>query len=84
MRICMGENCTDNSLSLNELVLQKIAEREEIPPKELNSPLYDAIDPDALDSVFRGNTGHITFEYNGYVVTADYSGNVSIEPIEAD
>lgn len=70
--------------SLSEVVLQKVAEREEVPPSELNPPLYDVIDPEALDSVFRGSTGHISFEYHGYAVTVDCSGNVSFGPREAD
>jgi hypothetical protein len=50
-------------------------------------PLCTAIDPDALDSVFRppgadtaqpGN--RITFPYHGYWVTVRSEGSISVEP----
>ncbi|WP_324665632.1 HalOD1 output domain-containing protein [Haloarcula sediminis] len=44
-------------------------------------PLYTAIDPDALDSVFTadGSAGTVTFDYHGYTVTAHSAGRVVLD-----
>jgi hypothetical protein len=48
-------------------------------------PLYTVIDPEALDSVFRGSdhdadrtSGWITFDYHGYEVTVHSEGWISV------
>jgi hypothetical protein len=50
-------------------------------------PLYTAIDPDALNSIFdptgtSGPTsdGEVTFRYHGYTVTVESAGRVILEP----
>lgn len=49
-------------------------------------PLYTAIDPDALDSVFRATdpdrTGRVTFSYHGHEGTARHEGRVTVRPLE--
>ncbi len=48
-------------------------------------PLFEAIDPSALDTLFEGreSRGSLVFEYAGYVVTTDNEGNVTLsEPNE--
>jgi len=72
----------ERSVSLR--TIQKIADRERIDPSELKPPLYSVIDPDALDSLFRStahsNTmnGTVEFQYLGYTVCIDSSGDVQI------
>lgn len=80
----MGTDSSGDSPSPSQAVLHEIAEDTEVRPEALNPPLYDAVDPDALDAVFRGDTGHVTFEFHGYVVTVDHSGAVDLERINAD
>lgn len=42
-------------------------------------PLYDVIDPDALDALFRGpNPGTVTFEYEGYTVVVRENAEVVV------
>jgi hypothetical protein len=42
-------------------------------------PLYDALDPDLLDTAFaRSDTGLIAFQYNGYVVSLTADRTVGI------
>lgn len=77
----MGNSSGGDSLSPSEAVLHEVAEKEGVSPEELNSPLFDVIDPDALDVIFRGETGQISFEYHGYAVTVSHSGNVALEPV---
>lgn len=43
-------------------------------------PLYTAIDPDALDSVFGDESaGTVSFDYHGYTVTAQGTGRVVLD-----
>jgi len=67
--------------SLSEAVLAAVAEREGISQSELPTPLYDAVNPEALDDLFRDSPGHVTFEYAGYLVTVDSSGSVDLEAV---
>ena len=53
-------------------------------------PLHSAINPEALDSVFRHTTlrpvqprARLTFTYHGHVVTVTGRGRISVEPLEA-
>jgi len=61
-------------------VVRSVAEREGVDPAELSPPLYEAIDPEALDSVFRPSGASVTvrFEYNGYVVDVEGPDAVSV------
>lgn len=74
----------DQNDSLSEAVVEAVADAEGVEPTELQ-PLYDVIDPDALDSLFRPqfdgrhpSRGEITFRYHGYVVHVDDAGRVSL------
>jgi len=60
--------------TVSEAVLVAVAAREGVPEAELDPPLYEAIDPEALDAVFRDTSGRISFEYCGYRVTVDVDG----------
>lgn len=67
-------------------IVERIADREGVDPVELDVPLYDAVDADALDALIGGG-GHrapqtsllIEFSYLGYDVAVDGDGAVSIE-----
>lgn len=80
----MGTEDSAEPHTPSEAVVYSVAEQEGVEPEELNPPLYDVIDPDALETVFRGSTGQITFEYHGYLVTVDHSGSVSLDPTVTD
>ncbi|PGF15512.1 hypothetical protein CP556_04825 [Natrinema sp. CBA1119] len=65
--------------SLSLKVVEKIAEREGIEPEELHPPIHDAINTDALDSLYQAsdperNPSKVEFAYSGYTVTADSTG----------
>ncbi|MFC6757589.1 HalOD1 output domain-containing protein [Halomicroarcula sp. GCM10025894] len=53
-------------------------------PADLETPLYDAVDPDELDTLLEGaNRGgrspvEVTLRYNGYMVTVDGDLTVTI------
>lgn len=67
-------------------IVEEIADREGVDPVELDVPLYEAVDADALD-VLVGGRGHRTpqtsllveFSYLGYDVAVDGDGAISIE-----
>lgn len=68
------------SSSLSEPVMEAIAAAENVEPGEVSTPLYDVIDPDALDALFRDTNGSVTFTYRDYEVTVDDSGHVAVLP----
>ncbi|WP_083252679.1 HalOD1 output domain-containing protein [Haladaptatus sp. W1] len=94
----MGES-TDNPLndrqrtatepSISFLILEAVTAREEINPGDC-PPLYDVIDPDALDNLFAttqaGNERHgkVTFQYCGYHITVSGDRTISLDPVTAD
>jgi hypothetical protein len=82
-----SETATAKSLSYNVVVA--VAEREGVEPTEIEPPtyeaLYDAINPEALDSLFapRENgvhraSGQVEFEYCGYRVVVTSDGDVHL------
>lgn len=70
--------------SVTEQVIAAVAELEGVDEQELHRPLYDVVDPDALDTLFRNASATVRFEYLGYDVTVTYGDTtrVDISPIE--
>lgn len=67
--------------TMGEAVIHAIAAEEGVEPTELDSPLADVIDPDALETIFQADTGVLTFEFCGYRVTVDHEQRVEVEKI---
>ncbi|WP_165874959.1 HalOD1 output domain-containing protein [Natrarchaeobius oligotrophus] len=73
--------------SVSITVVQKIAALDGTQPAELDPPLYEAIDTDALDALFRpadaegGSSVRIEFTYNGYSVLVCGPDDVRVDPI---
>lgn len=61
-------------------IIERIADREQLDPRDLDRPLYDAVDPDALDALFRCDDADVTveFRYLGYRVVVDGEGEIEI------
>jgi hypothetical protein len=72
---------TESDAPLSTLVVRAVSAATETPPDKL-PPLYQAIDPDALDVVFdhSDTEGAVEFQYAGRTVTvfADRTVNVSL------
>ncbi|MDS0478028.1 HalOD1 output domain-containing protein [Natrinema sp. 1APR25-10V2] len=75
------------SQSLTEAVIEAVASASGLDAFEVADefgPLYDVIDPSALDSLFestRGTdrtVGSVSFEYGDYRVTVDGTGRVEL------
>jgi len=61
-------------------VLAAVARRTGVDVADLEAPLYEAIDPDALDRLLQhGADVTVTFEYSGYRVSIDGEGTVAVE-----
>ena len=75
--------------SIAVLILEAITAREEINPEDC-PPLYDVIDPDALDNLFTPTQagserhGKVTFQYCGYRVTVAGDRTISLDPVTTD
>ncbi|WP_167768636.1 HalOD1 output domain-containing protein [Haloarcula amylovorans] len=71
----MGET----SGSLSERIVQRVATTTNSDVVEL-PPLYDSIDPDALDmTVKEMSGGAISFKYAGHEVTVTHGGAIRLE-----
>jgi hypothetical protein len=79
-------NTTSSSPTL--AVLEAVAEAERVDPLDL-PPLYDAVDTDALESVFEPTPdggvriGRIEFPYHGYRIGIEWSADGTLA-VEAD
>lgn len=70
------------SMSRSRAVVEALAEQEGVEPRALDPPLYEVVNPDALDTLFwtdEGAPGAVTFMYNGYRVVVDSAGTVRLE-----
>ncbi|MEA5389576.1 HalOD1 output domain-containing protein [Haloarculaceae archaeon H-GB2-1] len=74
----------EDALSL--AVVTALAAHEGVDPTRLEPPLYDVIDPDALDELFTGFEGNpseppavVTFRYGDCVVEVTSDGSVAIQ-----
>lgn len=74
---------TTRSEQWSTSIVRRIAEREGIDTGELSTPLYSAVDPEAVDALFEsipeGNEARLTFEYSEYTVTVYSDGRVRID-----
>lgn len=70
--------------SVSIKVSDEVADREEIDPAELQPPLHTAVDTEALNDLFRPTPstprtiGTVEFQYRGYKIQVDGSGEVQI------
>jgi hypothetical protein len=76
--------------SLTTTVVEKVADRESVEPTELSPPLYEVIDPDAVNAIFADSDtgrssgeGRIEFSYCGYQVVVRSDGQVSVRKPDA-
>ena len=67
--------------SVSRAVIDVVAAVEDTPPTELTPPLYDVVDPEALDNVFAGKAtlGKVVFNYNSYEISVDADGYVAVK-----
>lgn len=62
-------------------VIYAIAEREGVDPTDLDRPLYEVLDPEAMDALFSesdSSVGQLQFRYLGYEVRLTSNGSVQV------
>jgi hypothetical protein len=70
--------------SVSEKVIRAVAEAEGINPRVVTPPLYEVVDPEALDRIFQPSTGsgptngNLTFSYSGHQITVGENGEVMV------
>ncbi len=71
--------------SLNEVIIEAVAAIQNTDPTDDPIPLTDALDPDALDSLFAAthqgterNSGHVKFQLSGLDVFVHANGHILI------
>lgn len=71
----------DDATPLSMAVIDAIARREGIDPIELDTPIYEVVDLDALDALTTdvGDTSiEVSFTYEGHEVTVDDEREIRI------
>lgn len=74
---------TENPERVSRAVVEAVADAHGVSPLDLEPPLYEAVDPDALEQ-FVARADHpaasvtVTFTYAGHEVTVDGDGEVSV------
>ncbi|MFB6151454.1 MAG: HalOD1 output domain-containing protein [Haloarculaceae archaeon] len=74
-----------NDKSLSVSVVEALADCLGVPAVEIDQPLYEAVDPDALDRLFTdGGTGsaHVVFTASDHEITVTSSGDIFIRQVD--
>jgi hypothetical protein len=77
-----GDTAGQNSWSL--AIVAEVAKRKGVSEENLQPPLYDAIDPDALNSLLTSgsttkNEISVSFDYSGYRIIVDSNQTVTVK-----
>lgn len=61
-------------------IVETVAAAEGVDATDLEPPLYEVIDPDAITALFSppNAEGHLTFLYRGHEVAVDADGQVTL------
>lgn len=77
--------------SVSEAVVTAVADADGVSPVDVVPPLYEAIDPDALETALASMSsgphelaGRVEFAYSGYEVAVTEDGDVSVTPSDPD
>jgi len=71
----------DDETPVSVRVVEALAEMEGVSPVELETPLYESVDPETLDELVEpasGTSVHMEFAVDGYLVTVTAEGTVYV------
>ncbi|WP_265109310.1 HalOD1 output domain-containing protein [Halosolutus halophilus] len=75
-----GSTMTQQRNRISVRVVEAIADATNTDALDLKPPLYDAIDPSALDQLFTGTEAvTVQFDYQGHAVTVRGDGTVAVD-----
>jgi hypothetical protein len=69
-----------DTTSITAAVVTAVTEANETKPV---TPLYDVIDPDALEALYQHGSPEVNFEYIGYHVTVHSDRTVSVADVDS-
>lgn len=82
--VTLGSSDDEN---VSEAVITAVADAKGVSPMDVTPPLYDVVDPDALEAIVASMTrgpdesaGRVEFSYGGYAITVTCEGQVSVTP----
>lgn len=75
----MGHTSNGETLAVD--VIEAVADEKDIDPADLETPLYDVIDPGSLNSLFQSETGKLEFQYSGAEIEVYASGEIEVETL---
>jgi len=81
-----------DSSAVSTTVVEAVARERGVPVTEIDTPLNDVVDPDALDALFgstmtgkeRMTTGHVEFTFAGCDVVVEADGSVRATDCSVD
>lgn len=59
-------------------IIRAVAAVEDREQTNIHPPLYNSVDPEALDRLFHADKGRVTFSYRGYEVAVKGSGKIHL------
>lgn len=69
---------------VSQTIVRALAEAEGTAPMQLSPPIYEAINPEALNQFIHSlstDDSGVSFEYNGYGVLVSGNGDVEVTPL---
>lgn len=70
----------DSGETASQRVVEALARADGVDPLAMTTPLYDAVDPDALNTLLDTDEPvEVTFEYCDHTVVVDSSGRVTVD-----
>jgi hypothetical protein len=84
--LIVTEEFDPESTAASTAVVCAVADALAVHPREID-PVYDVVDPDALDALFEDPDrapAVVSFEYEGFAVSVCGTGEITFEPIDGE
>lgn len=74
-----GLELSTSSVTPSQAVVEAVAATTGVDPLALEPPLYDVVDPEALDTLLESGGTAVSFEYDGHAVRVEETGRVYVD-----
>ena len=68
-------------MDTNLRIIQSVARAEGVEASTIDEQLYQVINMDAVDSLFRDSPGVLRFQFKDYWITIDHTETITVEKI---